>query len=593
MAAGKPALRVKSGTEDFAKYIKDGYYYVDKTQYLRLVFDADDRLLILRPRRFGKTLMMSTLKYFLEMNYENPGDTSAQQELFKGLKVMEDEEFCESRMGKYPVVSLTLKDVKGDSFDEAYVALCYRIGELYSQFKWLLDSDSLDEDEKKKLRRADDLEYLITPVLGRQYARNFLKMLCNLLTKHCGVKPVILIDEYDVPLQKAAVNVFYKDMIGIIGPMLSLSEALKSNDENVSKGILTGCLRATKEGIFTGLNNFTLNTVLTQNRNLCTALGFTPDEVRAMLSHFGLEKLYDKAREYYDGYSVYGRDLFCPWDVTSYIGSLLASDDPAAIKPEAFWNNTSNSDVITHFMPNLNSADAQRFQDLLDGKSVKVKIDEGMSYGDYDLNNPAQFWNVLVYTGCLTLAKRGTGGMHEFRIPNAEMRQCFEKNIKAYYDDKQGPYGTAAAGFVSGLLKGDPAAANTELDLLLRGFVSIRDSATRAPKENFYQGFINGLFAAAGEALVFEYRSNRGSGDGYADVLFKSKDRTIGVVLELKAISDQESLEQAADLALEQIDQKDYAAALKNATTKKIYGYGIAFCGRECVISFKKLNSRK
>jgi len=183
--------------------------------------------------------------------------------------------------------------------------------------------------------------------------------------------------------------------------------------------------------------------------------------------------------------------------------------------------------------------------------------------------------------------------MHEFRIPNAEMRQCFEKNIKAYYDDKQGPYGTAAAGFVSGLLKGDPAAANTELDLLLRGFVSIRDSATRAPKENFYQGFINGLFAAAGEALVFEYRSNRGSGDGYADVLFKSKDRTIGVVLELKAISDQESLEQAADLALEQIDQKDYAAALKNATTKKIYGYGIAFCGRECVISFKKLNSRK
>ena len=589
MAAGKPALRVKSGTEDFAKYIKYGYYYVDKTQYLRPIFDADDRLLILRPRRFGKTLMMSTLKYFLEMNYENPGDTSAQQELFKGLKVMEDEEFCENHMGKYPVVSLTLKDVKGDSFDEAYTALMSQMRKLFAKFAWLRQSDAISESDKAELKMAEDRAFMRTAD-GRQYLRDSLALLCNLLTQHCGVKPVILIDEYDVPLQKAAVHKFYDQMIGIIGPMLS--EALKTNDENVSKGILTGCLRATKEGIFTDLNNFTLNTVLTQSRSLCTAFGFTPDEVQEMLSHFGLEKLYDKAREYYDGYSVYGRDLFCPWDVTSYIRSLLDSDDPAAVKPEAFWNNTSNSDVITHFMPNLNSADAQRFQDLLDGKSVKVKIDEGMSYKDYDLDNPAQFWNVLVYTGYLTLAKRGESDTHEFRIPNAEVRQCFEKNIKSYYSKASNPYGTLARELITCLISGSPGKATVSLRRLLAGFVSVRYSATKAPRENFYQGFLNGIFAAAGQE-VSEYRSNRESGGGYADITFKSGDGKAGVVLELKYANSGEDLGRAADAALLQIENKNYAAVLKTGNTEKFYGYGIAFCGRECAISFKDLSAQE
>ena len=575
------------GEEDFKAFRESGWYYVDKTQYLKPIFCSNNiRFLILRPRRFGKTLMMSTLRYFLEMNYQNPGDTSLQQKLFKGLKVLDDEEFCESHMGRYPVVWLTLKKIAGNSFDKAHAALCSCIGDLYSQFKWLLDSDSLDADEKKKLRRAGDEDYLYSSALGSQYVSDFLKFLSGLLRKHCGVKPVILIDEYDVPLQKAAMNGFYDDMIGIVGPMLS--EAFKTND-NICKGILTGCLRATKEGIFTGLNNFTLNTVLTQSRSLCTSFGFTPDEVKEMLACFGLEMLYDKTREYYDGYSVYGRDLFCPWDVTSYIGSLLDSDDPESVEPEAFWNNTSNSQVITHFMPSLSSEDAQKFQDLLDGKSVTVQIDEGMSYGDYDLNKSAQFWNVLVYTGYLTLAKRGSGGVHEFRIPNAEVRRSFEENIKGYYEGKgSNTYVTLARDLIGQLISGKPDKAALSLRRLLAGFVSMRDSATKAPRENFYHGFLNGLFAAAGDNIS-EYRSNRESGDGYADITFKSADGTAGVVLELKYAKSGEDLGRAADAALRQIQEKNYAAALKTGLTRKFYGCGIAFCGRECAISFKEL----
>jgi len=301
------------------------------------------------------------------------------------------------------------------------------------------------------------------------------------------------------------------------------------------------------------------------------------------------------ARTSYDGYRFGSKEIYCPWDVTCYTADLLIPREggPAALDPPAYWNNTSDNRIITQYMPNLSSDDAQKLQDLVDGKNIKVAIDEGMNYGNFHLDDPAQFWNILVYTGCLTLAKRGTRNMHEFRIPNAEVAQCFEDNIKAYYDDKQSPYGAATAKMISALLSGDAETANAELDTLLRGFVSVRDGATRAPKENFYQGFINGLFAAAGKNLVFDYRSNRESGDGCADALFKSKNRHIGVVLELKAVSGSESLEKAADLATEQIEQKDYAAALKNPATHKLYGYGIAFRGRECVVSFKDLSAQK
>ena len=284
MAAEKPALKVKSGTEDFAKYIKDGYYYVDKTQYLRPIFDADDRLLILRPRRFGKTLMMSTLRHFLEMDYDNPGDTSKQQELFKGLKVSEDQEFCEANMGRHPVVSVSLKDAGQTTFQNSRRMLAMAVWKLSNQYEWLKNSPKLNDGEKEFLNDLLDRKLLCRgDDESDGVLQSSLSMLCQLLHHHCGLKPVLLIDEYDVPLQYAAMNHFYDQMIEIIRPLFSV--LLKTNPD-ISKGILTGCLRATKEGIFTGLNNYTVNSVLTQNRILCTALGFTPDEVKESLSAF-------------------------------------------------------------------------------------------------------------------------------------------------------------------------------------------------------------------------------------------------------------------------------------------------------------------
>ena len=587
-------LKAKSGTEDFKTFIDKGYYYVDKTQYLRPIFEAADApLLILRPRRFGKTLMMSTLRHFLEMDYDNPTDTSKPRELFKGLKVSEDQEFCEANMGRHPVVSVSLKDAGQTTFQSSRRMLAMAVWKLSNQYEWLKNSPKLNDGEKEFL---DDLlnRKLLCRGDGESdgVLQSSLSMLCQLLHHHCGLKPVLLIDEYDVPLQYAAMNHFYDQMIEIIRPLFSV--LLKTNPD-ISKGILTGCLRATKEGIFTDLNNFTLNTALSNNDSLSGAFGFTTDEVKAMLSYYGLEDFCERARTSYDGYRFGSKEIYCPWDVTCYTADLLIPREggPAALDPPAYWNNTSDNRIIIQYMPNLSSDDAQKLQDLVDGRSIKVAIDEGMNYGNFHLDDPAQFWNILVYTGYLTLAKRGTDDVHEFRIPNAEVRKCFEKNIKAYYDDKQSPYGAATAKMISALLSGDAETANAELDMLLRGFVSVRDSATRAPKENFYQGFINGLFAAADENLVFEYRSNRESGDGYADALFKSKNRHIGVVLELKAVSGSESLEKAADLAAEQIEQKEYAAALKNPATHKLYGYGIAFRGRECVISFKELTPEK
>ena len=588
MTAEKPALRVKSGTEDFSEFIRKGYYYVDKTQYLRPIFDADDRLLILRPRRFGKTLTMSTLKYFLEMDYDNPGDTSKPRELFKGLKVSEDQEFCEANMGRHPVVSISLKDAGQTTFQSSRRMLAMAVWKLSNQYEWLKNSPKLNDGEKEFL---DDLlnRKLLCRGDGESdgVLQSSLSMLCQLLHHHCGLKPVLLIDEYDVPLQYAAMNHFYDQMIAIIKPLFSV--LLKTNPD-VSKGILTGCLRATKEGIFTGLNNYTVNSVLTQNRILCTAFGFTPDEVKEMLSCFGLEKLYDKAREHYDGYSVYGRDLFCPWDVTCYISSLLTSDDPGQVKPEAFWNNTSNNNIITQYMPNLSSDDAQKLQDLVDGRSIKVAIDEGMNYGNFHLDDPAQFWNILVYTGYLTLAKRGTDDVHEFRIPNAEVRKCFEKNIQSYYQERGGKYSKDySARIVELLLSGKADDLPAELTRALSTFVSVRDAAGKAPKENYCHGLLNGILLSAGN-LIGNHTSNADSGDGYADIVFTSASQKTGVVIELKYSPERSDLKAKASEALKQIEDRDYAAALNSNVVKKVYAWGIAFWHRQCAVAFKELN---
>ena len=584
-------LTPKAGDEDFAVFRENGIYYVDKTQYLKPLFvDTDSRFLLLRPRRFGKTLTMSMLRHFLEMDYQNPGDTSRQQELFRGLKVTEDQKFCEEHMGRYPVVSVSLKSADGVAYDDAFERLAGVISRLAENFSWL-DGPELTEKEHVFLDRLSDFDYLRQPA-GRGFAEQSLIFLCHLLRKRFGDsrKPVLLIDEYDVPLQKAAIGGYYEPMSKVIGALLG--DALKTN-EDISKVIMTGCLRATKEGIFTGLNNLELDTVLTEESGLRAAIGFTPDEVRAMLEYYGLGDLYEKARSWYDGYSIGGQDLFCPWDVTKYVKELCRSKAPAAVTPKSYWNNTSNVNIVTEFMPHLAPKDSDRMQELVAGRSVAVNVDEGMSYGTLRLNNLSseQLWNILLYTGYLTLDEHCDNGINRLRIPNREVLKCFRDNISKYYEGKgESPYGILARNLIGQLFSCDSDNAAESLQSLLAGFVSLRDNATRAPHENFYHGFLDGLFAAAGDDIR-DYKSQAESGSGYADITFKSRSRTEAVVIEIKYAKDSSTdLTALANSALAQIEEKGYAKSLLcNPKIKRVVECGIAFHGRDCDVSCSEL----
>ena len=587
----RPRLVPLPGEEDFETLREQGIYYVDKTQYLKPLFSGRaGRFLLLRPRRFGKTLTMSTLRYFLEMDYQHPGDTSRQQELFRGLKVMEDREFCEQHMGRYPVVSLSLKDTDGINFRNA----CYLLGDiiwrLALRFSWLKDSRTLRSEEKQAFSRLLDKDVLCS---GTDDAidtlQSSLVTICSALFQNCGRKPVLLIDEYDVPLQKASMKGYYEPMSGLIGAMLS--KALKTNAD-ISKGILTGCLRATKEGIFTGLNNLSIDTVLTRRSSICTAIGFTPAEVRAMFDYYGLGRFYEKARAWYDGYSIGGQDLFCPWDVMSYVEALCDDADPDTLDPESYWNNSSNTPVIREHMPHLTSDDAERMEVLLAGGNIEAEVDEGMSYGTLSMNNlsSSQFWNILLYTGYLTLAKRGSGRTHELRIPNEEVRSCFRYNISDYYKGNgSGEYVTLARKLIDQILAGDAVNAAKSLRALLRGFVSIRDNATRAPHENFYHGFLNGILAAAGDNIS-GFKSQAEAGSGYADIIFSSYDESSSVVIEVKYASDEKAgLQDLASKAIAQIEDKGYAAGLFGDGADRVIECGIAFRGRSCAVRCKEL----
>ena len=583
-------LTPKAGDEDFAVFRENGIYYVDKTQYLKPLFvDTDSRFLLLRPRRFGKTLTMSMLRHFLEMDYQNPGDTSRQQELFRGLKVTEDQKFCEEHMGRYPVVSVSLKSADGVAYDDAFERLAGVISRLAENFSWL-DGPELTEKEHVFLDRLSDFDYLRQPA-GRGFAEQSLIFLCHLLRKRFGDsrKPVLLIDEYDVPLQKAAIGGYYEPMSKVIGALLG--DALKTN-EDISKVIMTGCLRATKEGIFTGLNNLELDTVLTEESGLRAAIGFTPDEVRAMLEYYGLGDLYEKARSWYDGYSIGGQDLFCPWDVTKYVKELCRSKAPAAVTPKSYWNNTSNVNIVTEFMPHLAPKDSDRMQELVAGRSVAVNVDEGMSYGTLRLNNLSseQLWNILLYTGYLTLDEHCDNGINRLRIPNREVLKCFRDNISKYYEGKgESPYGILAKNLIDQLFSADSTKTAGSLQVLLGSFVSLRDNATKAPHENFYHGFLDGLFAAAGQNIS-EYKSQAESGSGYADITFRSSGRGKAVVIEIKYARDSSTdLSNLADRALEQIENKGYARDMFNRVTVKVVECGIAFHGRNCAVSCREV----
>ncbi len=588
---------IGNGAELFHELIESNCYYVDKTPFIRTVFKENkaDVMLFTRPGRFGKTLTLSTFYDFLSLNIENPGDVSLQEKWFKDTKIFEDREFCSEYMGKFPVIFISLKAVSGSDFTGAYEQFGSIIFNLYNSFKYLSDSPKLSDTDKKIFNRIATDENFICNVANKYYITDSLSSLLRLLHEHHGIKPVLLIDEYDVPIAGAVQNGYCLEMLDIISPFLS--NALKTNMD-LGRAVLTGCLRATRESIFTGLNNMLVCSILdTGDDDISQGIGFTQEETQEVLTYYGLSDYYEEVRNNYDGYRFGICHMYCPRDVMNFCKDNYKklSDNRNLIQADNYWINTNGNDVIEEVMGFIEPEDVDLMQDLLDGKSITAKVRTCLCYGDLQNHDINDFWTLMLYTGYLTfdpLSYNPKNDEYSLYIPNEEIRECFRLKIKDFYRSNS-VMKASTAELVKALFEGDAERVENYLFTLLGKYVSIRDFATNAPKENYYYGFMNGLLVND-ISLIEEQKSNFESREGYIDLIIKSV-RSMGiiVILELKQTSDEnEDKVLTAMDAVEQIIRKKYADPyIKRNDIKAVISYGICFCKKECSVVGKKLKS--
>ena len=579
------------GVANFPDMIRENCYYVDKTDFIRTVMESGSRvLLITRPRRFGKTLFMDTLKSFLQVDFSHPGERSGNEALFAGLAIMRRQEFCQQFMGQHPVIALSLKGVEGGDFETAYRQLAGKVSSTAAQYEFLMDSPRLEPRDKAKLQQYLDADNLKS--LAREDdCKDFLSSLAAWLFKHFKRQVVLLIDEYDVPLAKAAEAGYYTRMLELIRAFLggALKEDPKAAAGAVSclrKAVLTGCLRVSKESIFTGLNNLDVNTVCSQDSTLSNMIGFTTSEVEGLLAYYGLSGRLNDVRRWYDGYRFHRSEIYCPWDVINFAAKAMASGDVEGYLPENYWDNTGGNAVIEKFLGFLSSEDAERMQALVDGRSVDLVINERLTYGDLARNRPQDFWTLLLYAGYLTAEKKLGMNQYRVRVPNEEIRDSFIANVKLRFSEENDGFVTCGRDFAKAALAGDADKMAEILAPLLESYVSVRDVATRAPAENYYHGFLAALLSCAG-SFAKDLRSNVEAGDGFADLAFTcgTGSGRAGVVIEIKRCSKPEDMYDFAEAGLKQIASKRYTAYLDRLRCEKKCVYGIAFCRKDCAIS--------
>ena len=581
---------IAAGTDDYSKVIYDKCYFVDKTSLIKDVFaqNKSEVLLISRPRRFGKTLTMSMFYHFLSINHNKPEDLSSHVELFKDTKIFADQEFCQQYMGQYPVIFLSLKSVEGINFETAYQKLAEIIyGLVDSQFRFLLQSNELSDGNKRDLQYLLDLDNLekVSSSVKLQFS---LQKLTQFLYQHYGKKAIVLIDEYDVPLAKASVRGYYNQMVDVIRGMLG--SVLKTNT-CLEKAVLTGCLRVSKESIFTGLNNINVNTVFSRDEALSTGIGFTTDETNMMLDYYGLSSFNNIVKEWYDGYNFANHEMFCAWDVVNFCAEAIGLKNCQDMTPQNYWVNTSSNDLINQFLGFLTEKDAQDMQTLVDGGTVSKKIRETLNHEDLKEHRSDDFWSMLLYTGFLTVVKPSdfdvASSELNFRIPNKSIRNCFKEKIQDYFT-KAPTQVQKATKILQSIFNADAEQLRVDIEDALAKFISVRDFSTKAPKEYYYHGFLNSVFSTQCEHLR-NYASNQEAGNGYSDITFLSKDSLLGVVLELKYTDDENELIPTAKAALKQIDEKHYIEAFKkNGFTEKVYALGLSFSKKSCAVSFKE-----
>ena len=616
--SNKQFLALPYGKDDFPLLREGNCYFVDKTPYLKTVFtDQSAVLLFTRPRRFGKTLLISMFDSFLKINPEKPFDNSKQLELFKGTKILEDKEFCDKFLGQCPVITITLKKVEGTNFNELYESFASAVYDVALRYSYLKNSNKLDKSDKEELENLTTKSYLLR-IENQQTVKDALKTLSRLLYKEYGRRAILLIDEYDVPLVAASyrdrVNkVLYKNrpdfvadchdkMVTFMKGFVDLLKTTPGDEGAISKAVITGCLKVAKNSLFTGVNNFKVNTVLATNKDLTGIIGFTKDETLKFLKDYELENFSEKVKEHYDGYKFCDKEMFCPWDVVNFIDENYKynlNGETDSIRTNNYWLETTSDKSLYDYLGYLTDTDNQKMQDLVDGKSISFKLNESMNYDTLSEHNSNDFWSLLLHTGYLTvdwektdeaeLSKDGKTNKEVFaRIPNLEILECFSSNIKERFSSDFKEHNLHNK-LVDAFSCGNQKEIYDIFFDMLQKYVSIRDTATKAPLENYYHGFLNGIFTSC-EKLVLEYHSNYESGNGYPDITFKAERNTKAVIIEIKATSNEEDMDELATNALSQIEEKNYAQPfIKQSKITEIYAYGLVFCKKDCLVFCKKL----
>ena len=561
-------LKLPVGIDDFRKLRESDFYYVDKTRLIeQLLLNWSEVTLFTRPRRFGKTLNMSMLKSFFEIGTD--------KSLFDSLYISGNKALCDEHMGKYPVIFLSLKGVEGLGFASAKKMLCTIIDREIDRHYYLKTSDVLTDEDRtlftKMLHGQDD------------NIEDSIRMLSQLLYKHYGQKAVILIDEYDVPLDKAFQNGYYKEMVSLIRGLFG--QALKTN-EFLQFAVLTGCLRVSKESIFTGLNNFEINSIVDIDHD--EQFGFTDDEVMKLLLDYDRSERYPDVKEWYDGYHFGNADIYCPWDVINFAKKLVS--DPSA-RPSAFWINSSGNDMVKRFVDKADQTTRDEIEKLVAGGLVEKQLRLDLTYDEID-NTIDNLWSVLFTTGYLTKigeVKVPDSESYAYRlvIPNKEVREVFILQIQEWFKAVVAKDDDTMKLLSRAILDKDDKQIARQLNIVMSRMISILDTkAPDAMKENFYHGLLLGLLRGSNPDWLI--KSNRESGDGFSDILIEPEDPDAGIVIEVKYAKEMKELDAACEAAITQIKDKRYDETLRDEGRCDILAYGIAFCRKRCRVVGEK-----
>ena len=561
--------KLPMGIENFREIRTGGFYYVDKTGLIKTLLENPGKVnLFTRPRRFGKTLNMSMLKYFFEagsdvMLFDNGT-------LFEELEISKEKELCEEYMGKFPVISITLKGATGESFEDAKVMLRRIIGKEAMRFRFLLESDRIDDAERSQYKALVSMDKTGAFTMSDELLKDSLQTLSQLLQKHYDQDVIMLIDEYDVPLDKAYQSGYYDSMVELV--KILFGNAFKTND-SLKFAVLTGCLRISKESIFTGLNNFKVYTV--KDVRYKEYFGFTDAEVRQMLEYYGFSGQYDSVKEWYDGYMFGNLGIYCPWDVINYCGDLR---DGSVTEPQNYWVNTSSNDIIRRFLSKADAAARDEIELLINGGHVKKMVHQELTYRDLD-SDIDNLWSILFTTGYLTQDGEDEEGISSLAIPNREIRWIYVQQIRKWFKDESRKDTQKLENLRRAFEGNDTTAIEKEFAFYLRKTISIRDTNIKKEmKENFYHGVLLGLF---GNMDGWKVKSNAESGDGYSDISVEVEDQEIGIVIELK-YAENAAFDSACREALEQIHDNHYEEALADDGMTTIYRYGIACYKKRC-----------